>query len=262
MDLGLTGRVAFVAAASKGLGKATARALAAEGMSVAVSARGEDALRTTASEIAAATGSEVEAVPCDLLDATAIEAAIARTVARFGRLDVLVANGGGPRPGTFSALSEDDWRHAIDGTLLSAVRLIRAALPHLRASGQGRVIVITSTSTKEPIAGLLLSNVMRPGIVGLCKTLAKELGPDGITVNNVAPGSFDTDRMVALHARIAQTQAISEAEARARTDAAIPLGRMGQPVELAAAITFLASARASYLSGQTIVVDGGRSGAY
>lgn len=262
MELGLNGRVAFVAAASKGLGKATARALAAEGMQVAVSARGEDALRATASEIAAATGSDVEAVPCDLLDAGAIEAAIARTIARFGRLDVLVANGGGPHPGTFSALSEDDWRHAIEGTLLSTVRLIRAALPHLRASGQGRVIVITSTSTKEPIAGLLLSNVMRPGLVGLCKTLAKELGPDGITVNNVAPGSFDTDRMAALHARIAAAQSISEADARARTDAAIPLGRMGYPVELAETIAFLASARASYVSGQTVVVDGGRTGAY
>ncbi len=265
MDLGLTGRVAFVAAASKGLGKAAARALASEGMKVVVSARGEETLRATASELASATraaGSEIEPVPCDLLDAPAIEAAIARTVARFGRLDVLVANGGGPRPGTFSALSEDDWRHAIDGTLLSTVRLIRAALPHLRASGQGRVLVITSTSTKEPIAGLLLSNVLRPGLVGLCKTLAKELGPDGITVNNVAPGSFDTDRMVTLHARIAQAQGISEEEARARTDAAIPLGRMGRPEELAATLAFLASARASYVSGQTIVVDGGRTGAY
>jgi 3-oxoacyl-[acyl-carrier protein] reductase len=262
MDLGLHGRVAFVAAASKGLGKAAAHALAREGAKVAISARTETALRATADEIVHASGGEVLPVACDLLDANAIEAAIARTVAHFGRLDVLVANGGGPRPGTFATLTEDDWAHAVAGTLLSTVRLVRAALPHLRASGRGRVIVITSTSTKEPIGGLLLSNVLRPGIVGLCKTLAKELGPDRITVNNVAPGSFDTDRMLSLHARTAKMRGISEAQARAETEATIPLGRMGRPEELAATIAFLASDAASYLSGQTIVVDGARTGAY
>ncbi len=262
MDLGLSGRVAFVAAASKGLGKAAALALSAEGMKVVVAARGEATLRAAAQEIATQTGGEVEAVACELLDGAAIEAAIAATVRRFGRLDVLVANGGGPRPGGFEALGEDDWRHAIDGTLLSTVRLVRAALPHLRASKRGRVIVITSTSTREPIAGLLLSNVMRPAIVGLCKTLARELGPDGITVNNVAPGSFDTDRMTAVLTHTAQTHGITEVEARARTEASIPLGRLGRAEELAAAIAFLASERASYVSGQTLLVDGGRTGAY
>lgn len=261
MDLGLKGRVAFVAAASKGLGRATALSLAREGAAVAICARGEDALRATADEIVRTTGARVLPVVADVAHREEIERAIAQTVERLGALHIVVANGGGPSPGTFEELDEGDWARAIDSTLMSTVRLFRVALPHLKSAGWGRLLVITSTSAREPIAGLLLSNTLRPAIVGLCKTLAKELGKYRITVNNVGPGTFDTDRITALHQRTAKATGRAIEEVRREAEAQIPLGRVGEPEELARCIAFLCSEAASYVSGQTLLVDGGKSAA-
>jgi 3-oxoacyl-[acyl-carrier protein] reductase len=198
----------------------------------------------------------------DLADAAAIDRAIAETVATFGALHVLVVSSGGPPPGAFLSVDEDAWRVAIDGTLLSMVRLIRGALPHMQRAQFGRIIVITSSSVREPIAGLALSNALRPGIAGLCKTIAREVAKDGITVNNVAPGSFDTDRIAHVYEANAKRTGKSIEESRADLTTQIPVGRLGDPVELGDVVAFLSSAQASYLTGQTIMVDGGRSAGF
>ncbi|MBI2395787.1 MAG: SDR family oxidoreductase [Deltaproteobacteria bacterium] len=262
MDLGLKGRVAFVAGGSKGLGRATAHALAREGASVAICARGEVELHRAAEEIARDTGARVIPLVGDVGKPEDIERLIAKTVEHLGALHVVVSNSGGPPPGTFEELSEDAWREAIDVTLMSTVRLVRAALPHLRHAAFGRVVVITSTSTREAIPGLLLSNVVRPALVGLCKTLARELAQYGITVNNVGPGMYDTERLAKLHGRQAQATSMELAEVRRRAEATIPVGRLGAPEELARVIAFLASEGASYVTGQTILADGGKTAAY
>ncbi len=254
-------RIALVAAASKGLGRASAAALARAGHDLVVCARTRDAIDRAAREIAEETGRIVVPVVADVSKPEDVERVVAAAVERFGALHVVVSNGGGPRPGTFASLDEAAWRDAIDGTLMSTVRLFRAAIPHLTSAHFGRLIVITSSSVREPIAGLLLSNVTRPALAGLCKTLSKELGPLGITVNNVAPGSFDTDRIAHVHGHVAATEGITIDEARRRAEASIPLHRLGDPRELGAVVAFLASEAASYVSGQTIFVDGGKSAA-
>ncbi len=263
MDLQLAGRIALVTAATKGLGLASARALAREGASVAICARTAADVSRVASELSEETGTKVLPLIGDVGRAEDLVRVVAETVAAFGALHVVVANGGGPPPSSFLELAASDdggeakWRDALEGTLLSTMRLFRAALPHMQAAGHGRMLVITSSSVREPIPGLLLSNVTRPALVGLCKTLAKELGPFGITVNNVAPGSFDTDRLKHVHERMIEPGVDLEA-VRKKTAAAIPLGRFGHPDELGKMIAFLASDAASYVSGQTIVVDGAK----
>ncbi|MGZ3416440.1 MAG: SDR family oxidoreductase [Polyangiales bacterium] len=262
MDLGLKGRIAFVAGGSKGLGRATAHALASEGASVAICARREAELAATADEIARATGARVLPIAADLSEKDEIERAVARAVEGLGGLHVVVCNGGGPPPGTFAELDEAAWQAAIDGTFLSTVRLIRASLPHLERASWGRIVVISSTSTREVIPGLMTSNSLRPAVVGLCKTLARELGPKGITVNNVGPGLFGTDRLRALQDRHAQAANVDVSEVRRRAEATIPIGRLGEPGELGRVVAFLASEAASYVTGQTLLVDGGKAVAY
>jgi 3-oxoacyl-[acyl-carrier protein] reductase len=259
MELGLEGKVALVAAASKGLGYACALGLAREGAKVALCARTEEAIRNAARTIHAETGADVLPIAADVTKAEDIERMVAETVAQFGGLHIVIPNSGGPPPGTFETLDEEKWQSALDSTLFSTTRLIRAALPHLKTSGGGRIVVITSTSVKQPIPGLLLSNTVRAGIVGLCKTLSQEFAPYGITVNNVAPGSYDTDRLKHLHERSAQAAGISFAEARRQAEQKIPLGRLGRPEELANMAVFLASEAASYITGQTVLVDGGQT---
>ncbi len=262
MDLGLKGRVAFVVGGSKGLGRATAHTLAREGASVAICARNETELQRAAEEIASETHARVVPIVADVSQKEDIARAIAKTVETLGALHIVVANSGGPPPGTFEELSEDDWKQAIDVVLLSTARLVREALPHMKHAGWGRVVVITSTSTREAIPGLLLSNVTRPAIVGLCKTLARELGGYGITVNNVGPGQFDTERLGKLHERQARASSLGVDEVRRRAVAQIPLGRLGAPEELARMVAFVASDAGSYLNGQTILLDGGKTPAY
>lgn len=257
MDFGLSGKVAFVAAASAGLGKAAALELAREGARVAICGRTLATVEDAAAEIRAATGAEVLALVCDVTDQAQIDAAVAATVAEWGGLHILVTNAGGAPAGRFDALDDAAWEQGWRLNFLSAVQLIRAALPHLRAAGWGRIITITSTTVKQPLDDLLISNSVRPGVVGLVRSLASQLGPEGITVNNVAPGFTSTERVTEIFtARAAANHTSPEEEMRSIADRT-PVGRMGQPEELAAVIAFLASTRASYVTGQTIVVDGG-----
>jgi 3-oxoacyl-[acyl-carrier protein] reductase len=258
MDLGLRGKVAFVAAATKGLGRACAEALASEGAGVAICARTKEHVERAAKEIAQSTGARVIPIVADVGVAADCERAVKETLAAFGALHVMIANGGGPPPGRFEELDEEKWRVAIDGTLLSTARLFRAALPPMKEAKWGRMLVITSNTVREPATGLLLSNAIRPGIAGLCKTLSKELGGYGITVNNVAPGLFDTERLAHVFEKSSEAGGITFEEARIAGLKTIPLGRFGDTKELGRVVAFLASEAASYVSGQTIVVDGGK----
>jgi 3-oxoacyl-[acyl-carrier protein] reductase len=261
MDLGLNGRVAIVGGGSKGIGRATAQLLAGEGARVVIAARGREALAHASQAIRDATGADVIPVECDMSLEADIKRLVATTIERFGAIDVLVNNAGGPPLGRFEQHDDATWQRAFELNLMSVVRSVREALPHLARSDQGRVINITSTAVKEPIDGLILSNSVRLGTTGLAKTLSKELGPQGITVNNVAPGLTLTDRI----RPIIESQAKAEsrpfdevAEERARR---IPTGRIADAEDVAAMIVFLASKHARQITGQTIVVDGGATAA-
>jgi 3-oxoacyl-[acyl-carrier protein] reductase len=259
MDFQLTGRVALVNAASRGLGRAIAEALAAEGTKLVISSRDEAAISQAAAQIAAAHGVEVIGVAADVATAGAAGDLVAMAVDRFGGLDILVNNSGGPPGGTFTDFDDTAWQSAFDLLLLSVVRMVRAALPHLRASGRGRIVNVESTSVKEPIPGLILSNALRAGVAGLAKTLADELAPDQVTVNNVLPGSMLTDRLRTLFGDGARSSGVPVDDLiRAEIGRQTPVGRVGQPEDLAALTVFLCSGPASYVTGQTIAADGGR----
>lgn len=257
MNLELEDKTAIVVAASHGLGKACAMRLAQEGANVVICARGQEALVKTADEIAAATGRQVEWVQTDLTKAEEIDVLIDATTVAFGDIDILVTNCGGPKRGEFMTLEDSDWRQATDLVLMSMVRLIRAAVPHMRASKNGRIINISSIAARQPIEGLILSNALRAGGIGLAKTLSRELAPFGITVNNVAPGYTLTNRIYDLAMEEAKTRGISHEEVMAEYHRLIPLQRMARPEEIADLVAFLASDRAGYITGATIPVDGG-----
>ncbi len=261
MDFGLSGRVAIVGGGSKGIGRATAMLLAQEGARVVIAARGQEALAHAAAAIRDATGGEVLPVACDMASDADIKALVRCTVEAFGAIDIVVNNAGGPPPGTFEQHDDAAWQQAFDMNLMSVVRLVREALPWLRKSDQARVINITSTAVKEPIDGLILSNSVRLGTTGLAKSLSKELGPLGITVNCVGPGLTLTDRIrPVIEAQARQSGRTFEEVAKER-EARIPLRRLGQPEDVAALIVFLASKQARQITGQTMLVDGGATGA-
>jgi 3-oxoacyl-[acyl-carrier protein] reductase len=257
MDLGLQGKVALVGGASRGIGKAAAMGLAREGCRVAICARNEQPLREAASEIQRATGVDVLAVACDMARAEDIARFVTATAERFGRLDIVVNNAGGPPVGTFERHSDDAWQAALDQNFLSAVRTIRAALPHLRKQGGGRIINITSYAVKQPLDGLILSNSARLAVVGLAKTLSRELGRENILVNNVCPGPTLTTRMESIMRSRAETEGRPYEEIVAEENKRIPLGHMGTADDVAALVVFLASEPARQITGTTIQVDGG-----
>lgn len=257
MDLGLNGKVALVAASSRGLGRAVAEELAREGAHLALCARGEEALRETAAEIRRSTGARVLARPADLARHEEAERFAAAALAEFGRVDVLVTNAGGPPAGPFESHSLEEWRGAVRQLLESAVTLVRSVLPGMKERRWGRIVTITSVAVRQPVDGLILSNSVRAAVAGFARTLANEVAPHGITVNNVMPGYTRTDRLEELARRIAEDRGISREEAFGGWEKEIPAGRLGEPPELAALVAFLASERASYITGVSIPVDGG-----
>jgi 3-oxoacyl-[acyl-carrier protein] reductase len=253
MDLGLKGKTALVTASSKGMGKACALGLAAEGARVVMCARTESELTAAADEVRARTGGEVLAMTADVTRAEQVKALVARARDAFGGVDVLVANAGGPPRGVFQDLADEQWYGAFEVSLLSVVRLIREVLPGMRQRRWGRIITIQSTSVKEPIPGLDLSNAVRPGTAGLMKTLSRDLGRDNILVNTVCPGRILTDRLLSG----ARQAGLPPEEYARQVGADVPLGRVGTAEEFANVVVFLASERASYVTGVAIQVDGG-----
>ena len=253
MDLQLRGRTAIVLAASKGLGKATALALSREGANVVIGARNKETLEETAAEIRSQGAGRVLPVSIDVTSAEDANRIVGAAAETFGRIDILVNNAGGPPFGPFESFDETAWQKAFDLNLMSVARFSRLVIPHMKLTGMGRIINIVSLSVKTYLPGSVLSTSMRMGVVGMAKLLSNELGPDNITVNNVAPGLILTDR---VKDTLPQTGGTLEERLAERTKD-IPLRRIGQPEELAALVTFLASPMAAYITGATIPVDGG-----
>ncbi len=257
MDLGLKGKTSIVAAASTGLGRAVAAEMAREGADVAICARTAPRLEQTAKDIGAASGREIFWQALDVTDPTAVKSFVEAVEDRFGHVDICVTNAGGPPSKQFLDISLEEWRAAVQLTLLSAVYFAREVLPRMQARRWGRLITITSVSVKQPIDGLILSNSLRAAVTGMARTLANEFGQYGITVNNVCPGYTLTDRLEELAEKRGRAEEISLEEVYKRMSAEVPLRRLGQPEEFAAMVAFLASERASYINGTTIAVDGG-----
>lgn len=257
MDLALRGKVALVTAASKGLGRAIAAELAVEGASVVMCARGKEELSRAAAGIRNATSAEVRDVPADVSRPEDIAHLVKSSLDEFGRIDILVTNAGGPTSGPFESLDAAKWDEAIKLTLLSTVNLCRAVIPGMRERRWGRIINVTSIAVKQPIDGLMLSNSLRAGVTGFARTLANEVARDGITVNNILPGYTRTERVESLARAAAERDGTPIEESLKKWENEIPMRRLGEPREFAALAAFLASERASYITGTSIAVDGG-----
>jgi 3-oxoacyl-[acyl-carrier protein] reductase len=268
MDLGLRGRTAIVAAASQGLGKGVALALAGEGANVVMFSRTDVAIQAAAEDVRAAAigangpvpsdaGGAVLGLAADATDLADLERVVQAAADRFGSVDILFNNSGGPRPGMFDSLTDDDWLAAVDLNLMSAIRLTRLCLPYMRAKHWGRVITSTSSSVKQPLPTLMLSNAVRSATTAWSKTLADQVAAEGITVNTLAPGRILTDRVRQIDADQAQRQGRSVQEVEHDALATIPARRYGDPAEFGAAAAFLASEQAAYITGVTLLVDGG-----
>jgi 3-oxoacyl-[acyl-carrier protein] reductase len=257
VDFGLRGKIALVAASSRGLGRAIAEELAAEGCDLLLCARGRDALEATRDAIAGTTSRHVVAVAADLSIADDVRRVVEAALDAFGHVDVLVTNAGGPPTGTFESLTIADWDAAVRLTLMSAIHLTHGVLGGMLERGWGRIINITSLTVKQPQDNLILSNSIRAAVTGFGRTLANEVAKRGVTVNNVIPGYIRTDRVTSLARMNAETRGTTPEQELASAERQIPMGRMGQPRELAALVAFLASERASYITGTSMTADGG-----
>jgi 3-oxoacyl-[acyl-carrier protein] reductase len=256
MDLGLKGKRALVMAASRGLGLASARALAREGCNLVICSRNRARITEAADQLRRDTGVHVHPLEADVSGSGEAAMLVQATVARLGGLDIVVHNAGGPPAGEFLAMTDEQWQKAFEQNLLSLVRVVNAAVPELKRAGGGRILTIASSSIKQPIPHLVLSNALRAGVWGLAKTLARELAPFGILVNVIAPGRIQTERIDEIDQATAQRSGRPLVEIRSELVAGIPLGRLGRPDELGSLVAFLASDAASYISGQAIMVDG------
>ncbi len=257
MDLGLKNRVALIAASSQGIGLATAEAFAAEGCRVAMCARNAQTLQAVAEKIRTQYSTEVFAEALDVTNAEAVRRFVAAVAERFGGVDICVTNAGGPPAKGFLAATLEEWQRALEMNFLSTVYFARAVVPHMQRKRWGRIITLTSITTKQPVTDLVLSNAARAAVVGLVKSLANEFGKDGILVNNVGPGFTATDRLKELAKARAASSGKSERDILDAWAADAPLQRLGEPREVADTIVWLASERASYITGQTVLVDGG-----
>ena len=257
MDLGLKNRSVIVAASSDGIARAAAQKFAAEGARVAMCSRDESRLNSAAEEIRSRYSAEVIAVPLDVTDAPAVRGFVEHVGSVFGSVDVCVTNAGGPPAKMFLSTSPEEWQRAIELNFMSVVHFAHAVLPWMRKQQWGRLVTITSITVRQPVSDLVYSNAVRAGVVGLVKSLSNEFGKDGITVNNVAPGYTATQRLTDLLQKRASDVGISAEDYSAHLGAETPLRRIGQPGEVADAIVWLASERASYITGQTLLVDGG-----
>ena len=257
MDLGLKGRVAVVAGSSQGLGRAIADTLAEEGARVVINSRDPEKLERVRAEIVDATGAEVHAFACNLSEDDGAASLIREAESAVGPVEVLVTNTGGPPAGMFEDHTPEVWRDAITQNFESVVNLVRAVLPGMKERRWGRIVNVTSISVKQPVAGLILSNSIRAGVTGFAKTVSNEVAPFNVTVNNVLPGFTRTERLVHLAEAIAEREGCTVPEAYAGWEAEIPMGRLAEPPELAAVTAFLCSEQASYVTGQSIAVDGG-----
>ncbi len=259
MDLGLKGKVAVVAAASQGLGRAIAEELANEGARVALCSRDQGRIEAAAEDIRQKTGGEVLPVVADVTKPAEVDRFVQAARERWGSVHIAVANAGGPPAKEFAAITLEDWREAVDLNLMSSVHLARAVLPQMRRQGWGRLIFLTSASVKQPIEGLLLSNSVRSAVAGLSKSLANECAAENVLVNIVCPGFLRTERLDELAATLSEKKGVTPEKIFEGWTAQIPMGRIGEPRELAALVAFLASERASYITGTAIAVDGGRT---
>lgn len=257
MDLGLHDKVALVAASSKGLGYAVAAELAAEGANLILCARGERDLQDAADSLDSDSNAEVIAVAGDLSVRKDVEEIVSKGIERFGRIDILVTNTGGPPAGTFENLSSEDWDTATRNLLGSVVELTRLVLPGMKERGWGRILNVTSIAVKQPVDNLMLSNSLRAAVTGFAKTLATEVAPYGVTVNNILPGYTATERVEDLARSLAAKEGIDPTEVKARWESEIPMSRLCHPKEFSALAAFLVSERASYITGTSIPVDGG-----
>ena len=257
MDLGLKNRIALVAASSQGIGRATAEAFAAEGCRVAMCARNPQTLQAAAEKIRKQYNAEVLAQAFDVTDAAAVKSFVAAVADKFGSVDICVTNAGGPPAKGFLAATVEEWQRALELNFLSTVYFAREVIPHMQRKHWGRILTITSITTKQPVADLVLSNAVRASVVGLVKSLANEFGKDGILVNNVGPGFTATDRLKELAKLRASTSGKTEQQIFEGWATDAPLQRLGEPREVAETIVWLASERASYITGQTVLVDGG-----
>jgi len=256
MELGLKGKRAIVMAASRGLGYASALGLAREGCRLTICSRDQERIDAAATAIRTETGADVQALAADVSSASEAKRLVDAAVATYGGLEIVVHNAGGPPAGETLAMTDEQWQKAFEQNLLSFTRIVGAAAPEMKKAGYGRVITIASSSIKQPIPNLALSNALRAGVWGIAKTLSRELAPQGILVNVIAPGRIDTERIAELDAGNAQRTGKTIEDVRKASVASIPLGRLGRPEELANLVVFLASAAGSYITGQAITVDG------